>query len=80
MKQRIDILIEEEIIRLARRRAMKEGRSASELIRNALKQYLQERAATPEKRKLAYQLFCEQPMKISREQFRKLLEKDVGDQ
>jgi hypothetical protein len=79
MKQQIDILIEEQTMRLAKRRAIEEGRSVSDLVQDALEQYLRRDAATPRERQLAYQLFCERPMKIPLEQLRHMLE-DVWDQ
>ena len=47
MKQQIDILIEEQTMRLAKRRAIEEGRSVSDLVQDALEQYLRRDAATP---------------------------------
>jgi hypothetical protein len=80
MKQQIDILIEEQTMRLAKRQAIEEGRSVSDLVQDALEQYLRRDAATPRERQLAYQLFCERPMKIPLEQLRHMLEEDLGDQ
>ncbi len=80
MKQQIDILIEQQTMRLAKRRAIEEGRSVSDLVQDALEQYLRKDATTPKERKLAYQLFCERPMKVPLEQLRHLLEEDVWDQ
>jgi hypothetical protein len=80
MKQQIDILIEKQIIRLAQRRAIEERRSVSDLIQDALEQYLRKDAVTPKERQLAYQLFCERPMQIPLEQLRHVLEEDVGNQ
>ena len=80
MKQQIDILIEKQIMRLAQRRAIEERRSVSDLIQDALEQYLRKDAVTPKERQLAYQLFCELPMKIPLEQLRHVLEEDVGNQ
>ena len=76
MKQQIDILIEEQTMRLAKRRAIEEGRSVSDLVQDALEQYLRRDA----ERQLAYQLFCERPMKIPPEQLRHMLEEDLGGQ
>jgi len=79
MKQKIGTLIEEDIMRLAKRRAADERRPLSDLIQDALVQYLRKDAATPKDRKIAYRLFCEQPMKIPSEQLRYLLEEDMWD-
>ena len=77
MKQKIKIAIEEKIIRLAKLRAVKEGRSLSDLIQDALVQYLRKETATPEERKMAYGLFCERPMQIPPEQLRYVFDKEM---
>ncbi len=77
MKRKINTAIEEKIIQLAKLRAVKEGRSLSDLVQDALAQYLEKEAATPEERKAAYRLFCERPMQISPKQLRYLLDKDM---
>ena len=77
MKQKIGTLIEEDIMRLAKRRAVEEGRPLSDLIQDALVQYLRKDAAMPKERKMAYHLFCERPMKIPPEQLRYVLKEDM---
>lgn len=77
MKRKIGTVIEKHIMKLAKRRTVEEGRSISDLIQDALEQYLRKDAATPKERKLAYHLFCERPMKISPEQLRHVLEEDM---
>jgi hypothetical protein len=79
MKQKIGTLIEEDILRLAKRRAAEEGRPLSDLIQDALVRYLRKEAATPAQRKMAHHLFCEQPMKIPSEELRHLLKEDAFD-
>jgi hypothetical protein len=79
VKQKVGTLIEEEIMRLAKRRAIEEGRPLSDLIQDALVQYLRKDAATPKERKMAYHLFCERPMKIAPEQLRHVLREDMWD-
>ncbi len=79
MKQKIGTLIEEDIMRLAKRRAAEEGRPLSDLIQDALVRYLRKDAATPKDRKMAYHLFCERPMKIPAKQLRHVLEEDMWD-
>ena len=80
MKLKVGTLIEEDVIRLAKRRAADEGRSLSDMIQDALIQYLSTGAVNPKERKLAYQLFCERPLKLKPVQFRKALEEDARDQ
>jgi hypothetical protein len=77
MKQKIGTVIEEEIMRLAKRKAAEQGRPLSDLIQDALVQYLRKEAATPKERKMAFHLFCERPMKIPQEQLSYVLEEDM---
>jgi hypothetical protein len=79
MKKKIGTLIEENTMRLAKRKAAEEGRSLSELIQDALVQYLRKETATPKERKMAFHLFCERPMKIPPKQLRYVLEEDMWD-
>ena len=78
MKQKIDTLIEDDIVQLAKRRAAEEKQSLSHLIQDALVQYLRKDPAIPTERARAYRLFCEQPMKIPSDQLRYVLEEDVN--
>lgn len=80
MKQKIGTVIEEEVIRLAKRRAIEENRPLSDLIQDALVSYLGGKAPAVRDREAAYDLFCQQPMKISREQLSEILEEDAWDQ
>jgi len=79
MKKRVAILIKEEVIRRAKRRAAEEGRLLGDLIRDALVLYLSDKAREPEKREAAYQVFCEQPIRITKTQFKKILEVDGNE-
>lgn len=77
MKQKIGTLIEKDTLRLAKQKAAKEGRSLSDLIQDALDQYLSKGAAARRERKMAFHLFCERPMKIPQEQLRYVLDEDI---
>jgi hypothetical protein len=77
MKQKISMLIEEKIVRLARRKAAEESRPLSDLIQDALEQYLEKGAATPRERQMAFHLFCKRPMKIPQGQLRYVLDEDM---
>ena len=79
MKKKVGTVIEENTMRLAKRKAVEEGRSLSEVIQEALVQYLRKEAATPKERRMAFHLFCEQPMKIPSEQLRYVLEEEMWD-
>ena len=79
MKQKISTFIDEDIMRIAKRKAAEEGRLLSDLIQDALEQYLRKGAATPKERKMAFHVFCERPMKIPPEQLRYVLEEDMWE-
>jgi hypothetical protein len=79
MKQEIGTIIDEGIVRLAKRKAAEEGRPLSDLIQDALVQYLSPRAASSKERAIAYHVFCERPMKLLPEQFRRVQEEDAWD-
>ena len=72
-------MIEKDVLRRAKRRAADEGRPLSDLIQDALESYLSTKVIEPAKRDAAYQLFCEQPMRLALEQFKAVLEEDVWD-
>ena len=79
MKRKVAVVIERDTIRLANRRAAQEGRPLSHVIEDALVQYLRKQPATLEERKMAFHLFCEEPMKIPPSQLRYILEENVFD-
>ena len=79
MKQKLGTVIETDVLRRAKRRAADEGRPLSELIQDALDQYLAAGMPSADRREAAYRLFCEQPIRISSEDFREILEADVWD-
>jgi hypothetical protein len=80
MKRKVGTLIEEDVMKLARRRAAEEDRPLSDLIQDALVSYLSRRAPDPKKREYAYRTFCEQPIRITRDQFGEILNEDTWDQ
>lgn len=77
MKQKIGTLLEEDIVRRAKRRAADESRPLSDLIQDALERYLSEGVPEPARREAAYELLCERPIRLTAEQFRTILEEDV---
>jgi hypothetical protein len=79
MKRKVGTIIEEEIIRLAKRRATEESRPLSDLIQDALVTYLSKTVKDSKKREAAYRIFCEQPIRITREQFDDILKEDAWD-
>ena len=79
MKRKVGTLLEEDVLRKAKRRAVDEGRPLSDLIQNAIENYLSSRAVEPAKRDAAFRLFCDHPMKLTTAQFRAVLEEDAWD-
>jgi hypothetical protein len=79
MKRKVGTLIEEEVIKLAKRRAVEENRPQSDLIQDALVAYLGDKVPDPRIREAAFRTFCEQPIRLSRKQFEELLEEDAWD-
>ena len=77
MKKKIDIFIEEDLIRQANRLAIKESRSLSDLIQKALVFYLKTETPDPIGRLKAYKVYCEQPIRISKKQLKKIMERDI---
>jgi hypothetical protein len=77
MRQKISVFIEEDTVQLAKRKAAAERRPLSDLIQDAIVQYLRKEAVTPKERKMAFRLFCERPMKIPGGQLRYVLEEDM---
>jgi hypothetical protein len=79
MKQKIGTLLEEDIVRRAKRRAADENRPFSDLIQDALERYLSEGVAEPARREAAYNMFCERPMRLAPDQLKAVLEHDSWD-
>ncbi len=79
MKHKIGTLIDEEIIKLAKRRAAEEGRPLNDLIQDALTSYLKRNVSDTHKREAAYRLFCERPIRLSSAQFEQVLEEDAWE-
>jgi hypothetical protein len=79
MKRKVGTLIEEDVMKLARRRAAEEDRPLSDLIQDALVAYLSRKTPDPEKRERAYRTFCEEPIRITRDQFEEILREDAWD-
>ncbi|MBI5569680.1 MAG: hypothetical protein HY914_07015 [Desulfomonile tiedjei] len=76
MKRKVGALIEDKVMRRAKRRAVEEGRSLSQVIQNALLRYLDESESHPEDREKAYAAFCSHPLKLTPGEFRQVLEDD----
>ena len=79
MKRKVGTLIEEGVFKLAKRWAIEENRPLSDLIQDALVAYLNNRMPDPKSREEAYMIFCERPIRLSREQFDAVLKEDAWD-
>lgn len=79
MKQKIGTILEKEVLRRAKRKAVEEGRPLSGVIQDALERYLSQARPEPAKRDAAYHLFCERPIRLSKKQLRAVFEEDAWD-
>ena len=79
MKRKVGTLIEEDVIKLAKRRAVEENRPLSDLIQDALVAYLRNKVPEPRIREAAYRAYCEHPIRLSRKQFKEVLKEDAWD-
>ena len=79
MKRKVGTLLEEEVLKLAKHRALEEGRPLSDVIQESIVHYLNNKVPDPKKRETAYQIFCERPIRVSKQQFKEILEEDVWD-
>ncbi len=75
MKRKVGTLLEEEILKLAKHRALEKGRPLSDVIQESIVYCLSNKVPDPKKRERAYQIFCERPMRISKQQFKEILGK-----
>lgn len=80
MRHKLGTLLDEKVVRLAKRRAAEEGRPLNELIEDALTRYLREHAPSPKEREMAYHVFCQSPFTLTTAQLHQLLEEDPWDQ
>ena len=76
MKRKIGTLLEEEVFKLAKHRAIEEGRPLSDVIQESIVHYLRNKVPDPRKMEEAYHLFCERPMRTSKKQLKEILEED----
>ena len=79
MRRKFGILLEEGVLKLVKHRALEEGRPLSDVIQESIVHYLSNKVPDSKKRERAYQIFCERPMRISKQQFKEILEEDVWD-
>ena len=79
MKQKVGTVLERDLVKRAKSAAAKEGRPFSDLIRDALESYISSRAPEPRKREAAYHLFCGQPIRLTKDQLKTVLEEDTWD-
>jgi len=73
MRKRVNTLMEEEVIKQAKRLAAEQGRSLSDVIHDALVLYLSTKVPEHKERLKAYRFFCERPIRIKKRQLKKIL-------
>ena len=79
MKRKVGTLLEEEVLKLAKHRAFEEGRPLSDVIQESIVHYLSNKVPDPKKRERAYQIFCERPIQISKQQVKEILKENAWD-
>ena len=79
MKRKVGTLIDDEIMRLAKRMANEQGRTLSDVIQDALIAYLSSGVTDVKERDRAMDLFCERPFKLTPAQFAQVLEEDTWE-
>ncbi len=79
MKRKVGTLIEEEIIRKAKRMAVEKGIPLSGVIQEALEAYLNGAADDPKQRLEAYRRFVGQPLKLKPAKLKAVLEADAWE-
>jgi len=79
MKKQFGTAVDSDILRRAKRQAANEDRPLNDLVQGALDHYLMAGTPTPGRREAAYRAFCEQPMHITPEQLREVLQADAWD-
>ncbi len=79
MRKRVNTLMEEEVIKQAKRLAAEQGRSLSDVIHDALVLYLSTKVPEHKERLKAYRFFWEQPIRIKKRQFKKILKIDAWE-
>ena len=69
MKQKLGPLLEEKVMRLAKRRAAEEGRPLNKLIEDTLVQCLVGKRSLAREREMTYHTFCKRPLRLTSGQF-----------
>jgi hypothetical protein len=80
MKKKIGTLMDEQVLRRAKRRAAEEGRPLNDLFQAAVSEYLARALPESGQREEAYRVFCERPIPLSPAQFKQIVNLDAwGD-
>lgn len=77
MKRKVGTLIEESVVKMAKRRAAEEGRPLAEVIQDALVGYLQRSSADLDSRRSALARLLGDPLRLDDHELALLLENDV---
>jgi len=77
MKRKIGLLVAENVMRQAKRRAAEKGVPLSDVIQEALETCLSGAGNDPKQRLEAYNRFCDHPMKLNPAQLKVALEADA---
>ena len=80
MKQKVGTILDEEILRHLREEALREKRSMTAIVEDALASYFTSRAKDASLRLAALERLCSRPFKLTPRQLTALLEEDYYDQ
>jgi len=79
-KQKIGTILDKEIVRKVKERSLKEGRTISEIIHDALIKYNENEVIKTELREEAAKRFCSRPFHIKVNEINRLLNEDYYGQ
>jgi len=78
-KEKIGTILDRNIVRIIRERSLKEGRTMSEIIQDAILKYNDTDASKSEIRRRAVSRFCSKPFNLSTGELTELLKEDYYD-
>jgi len=79
-KRKVGTILDESVIRIIKERALREGKTMSDIIQEAVVEYAVKEDIGLKERREALKSFLSSPFKISDEQFRESLDADIYEQ
>jgi len=78
-KRKVGTVLDESVIRIIKERALREGKTMSDVIQEAVVQYSAKELTDLERRREAFKRFTSRPFKITFEEMQELMEWDMYD-